>query len=90
MDKKQTESENVSEKFKFFGFKIEIMTNLLEEDFLDATFYLRTITYRPCRKPNNTRNYIHMLPNHPPEILKGIATSICEFLSRNFSKNTNL
>ena len=62
--------KRIIETFKTFGFKIEIMTNLPEVDFLDATFDLRTNTYWPYRKPNNTPSYIHMLSNHPPEILK--------------------
>ena len=61
------------------------MTNLPEVDFLDATFDLRTNTYRPYRKPNNTPSYINMLSNHPPGILKRLPTSISELLSRNSS-----
>ena len=77
--------KRVIETFKSFGCKIEIMTNLPEVDFLDATFYLRTNTYRPYRKPNNTPRYIHMSPNHPPEILKRLPTSVSKLLSRNSS-----
>ena len=71
------------ETFKSFGFKIEIFTNLPEVHFLDATFNLRTNTYRPYRKPNNTPSYIHMPSNHPPEILKRLPTLISELVSRN-------
>ena len=71
------------ETFKSFGFKIEIFTNLPEVHFLDATFNLRTNTYRPYRKPNNTPSYIHMSSNHPPEILKRLPTLISELVSRN-------
>ena len=46
------------------------MTNLPEVNFLDATFDVKTNIYRSYRKPNNTPSYIHMLSNHPPEILK--------------------
>ena len=77
--------KRIIETFKSFGFKIEIMTNLPEVDFLDATFGLRTNTYRPYRKPNNTPSYVHMSSNHPPEILKRLPTSISELLSRNSS-----
>ena len=62
--------KRVTETFKFFGFKIKIMTNLPDVNFLDATFDLRTNTYRPYRKPNNFPIYIHMSSNHPPEIAK--------------------
>ena len=61
------------------------MTNLPEANFLDATFDLRTNTYRPYRKPNNTQSYILMSSNHPPEMLKRLPTSISELLSRNSS-----
>ena len=77
--------KRIIETFKSFGFKIEIMTNLPEVHFLDATFDLRTNTYRPYRKPNNTPSYIHMSSNHPAKILKRLPTSISELLSRNFS-----
>ena len=73
------------ETFKTFGFKIEIMTNLPEVDFLDAMSGLRTNTYRPYRKPSNTPCYIHMSSNHPPEFLKRLPTSINELLSKNSS-----
>ena len=70
------------ETWKSFGFKIEIMTNLAEVDFLDATFDLKINTYRPHRKPNNTSSFIHMSWNHPPEILERLPTSISKLLSR--------
>ena len=77
--------KRIIETFKSFGFKIEIMANLPEINFLDATFDLRTNTYRPYRKPSNTPDYIHMSSNHPPEILKRFPTSISELLSKNSS-----
>ena len=77
--------KRIIEKVKSFGFKIEIMTNLPEVDFLDTTFDLRTNTYRTYRKPSNPPSYIHMSSNHPPEILKRLPTSISELLSRNSS-----
>ena len=62
------------------------MTNLSEVNFPDATFDLRTNTYRPYRKPNNTASCIHMASNHPSEILKRLPTSTSELVSRNSSK----
>ena len=82
--------KRIIETFKSFGFKIEIMTNLPEVDFLDITFDLRTNTYRPYRKPNNTSSYTHMSSNHPLEILKRSPTSISEFIFKKFSRQTNL
>ena len=46
--------KRIIETFKSFGFKIEIFTNLSEVDYLDATFNLKTNTYRPYRKPKIT------------------------------------
>ena len=39
--------------FKTINFKIEIVTNLTEVDFLDVTFNLENNTYRPYKKPND-------------------------------------
>ena len=61
------------------------MTNLPGIDFLDATFDLRTNTYRPYRKPSNTPCNITMSSNHPPEILKWSPASINKLLSINSS-----
>ena len=61
------------------------MTNLPEVNFLDATFDVKTNIYRSYRKPNNTPSYIHMLSNHPPEILKRLPASASELLSRKSS-----
>ena len=58
------------------------MANLPEVDFFDATFDFRKNTYQPYRKPNKTPSYIDMPPNHPPEILKRLPTSISGLLSR--------
>ena len=43
---------------KNIDFKIEIVTNLREVDFLDVTFNLENNTYRPYRKPNYKLIYI--------------------------------
>ena len=62
-----------------------MMTILPEEDFLEATFDLRTNIHWPYRKPNNTPSYIHMSSSHPYEILKRLPTPINQLLSRYFS-----
>ena len=81
--------KRIIETFKSFGFKIVIMTNLPEENFLEATFDLRTKIYRPYRKPNNTPSYIHMSSSHPYEILKRLPTPINELLPR-YSSNKQI
>ena len=71
--------------FESIGFKIEIVTNLTEVDFLDVTFNLLNNTYRPYKKPNDNPTYIHTSSNHPPQIIKQLSQSISERLSQNSS-----
>ena len=56
--------------FKNIDFKIEIVTNLTEVDFLDVTFNLENNRYRPYKKPNEKLIYIDVSSNHPPQIKK--------------------
>ena len=68
--------------FKNINFKIEIVTNLIEVDFLDVTFNLENSTYRPYKKPNDKLIYIDVSSNHPPQIKKQLTKIL---LSRNSS-----
>ena len=61
--------------------KITIEANAKTVDFLDITMDLRTETYKPYMKPNNTPMYVHSKSNHPPNILKNIPESINRRLS---------
>ena len=71
--------------FKNIDFKIEIVTNLTEVDFLDVTFNLENNTYRPYKKPNDKLIYIDVSSNHPPQIKKQLTKIISDRLSRNSS-----
>ena len=71
--------------FKNIDFKIEIVTNLTEVDFLDLTFNLENNTYRPYKKPNDRLIYIDVLSNYPPQIKKQPTKTISDRLSRNSS-----
>ena len=71
--------------FKNIDFKIEIVTNLTEVDFLDVTFRLENNTYRPYKKPNDKLIYIDVSSNHPPQIKKQLTKIISDRLSRNSS-----
>ena len=51
--------KRIIKKFQSIGFKIEIVTNLQEVDFLDVTFNLINNTYRPYKKPNDNLTYIN-------------------------------
>ena len=54
INSKQTDRlrKRIFKKFQSIGFKIEIVTNLQEVDFLDVTFNLINNTYRPYKKLN--------------------------------------
>ena len=71
--------------FKDNGFNIDIVTNLVEVNFLDVTFNLRNGSYQPYKKPNDELKYINVLSNHPPQILKQLTTTISDRLSRKSS-----
>ena len=46
--------------FKNIDFKIEIVANLTEVDFLHVTFNLENNAYRPCKKPNDKFIYTYI------------------------------
>ena len=66
-------------------FSIDIVTNLVEVNFLDVKFNLRNESYQPYKKPNDELKYINVLSNHPPQILKQLTVTISDRLSRNSS-----
>ena len=69
--------------FKKINFKIEIVTNLTEVDFLGVTFNLENNTYRPYKKPNDKLIYIDVSSNHPPQIKKQLTKIVSDRLSLN-------
>ena len=77
--------KRIIKKLQSIGFKIEIVTNLQEVDFLDVTFNLINNTYCPYKKPNDNLPYINTSSNHPPNIIKQLTKTISERLSRNSS-----
>ena len=50
-------------------------------NYLDITLNLNDGSYRPCKKPNEETNYIHVNSDHPPSILKQLPKSIEKRLS---------
>ena len=66
---------------KNIDFKIEIVTNLTEGDFLDLTFNLENNTYRPNKKPNDKLIYIDVSSSYPPQIKKQLTRIISDRLS---------
>ena len=87
INKQQTDRvrKKIISIFKNIDFKIEIVTNLTEIEFLDVTFNLANNTYRPYKKPNDKLIYIDVSSNHPPQIKKQLTKIISDMLSRNSS-----
>ena len=79
--------KKIIQVFKDNGFSIDIVTNLVEVNFLDITFNLINASYRPYTKPNDEIKYINVLHNYPPQILKQLTSTISDRLSRNSSSN---
>ena len=71
--------------FKDNAFNIDIVTNLMEVNFLDVSFNLRNGSYQLYKKPNDELKCINVLSNHPPQTLKQPTTTISDKLSRNSS-----
>ena len=72
--------------FKDNGFSIDIVTNLVEVNFLGVAFNLRNGSYQPCKMPDDELlRQCLVLSNHPPQILKQLTTTISDRLSRNSS-----
>ena len=66
INKQQTDRvrKKIISIFKNIDFKIEIVVNLTELDFLDVTFTLENNTYRPYKKTNDKLRYIDVSSNH--------------------------
>ena len=72
--------KKIIQVFKDNGFNIDIVTNLVEVNFLDVTFNLKNGSYRHYNKPNDELKYINVLSNHSSQILKHITTTISDGL----------
>ena len=64
--------------FNEIGFKTDIETNLKIVNFLDMTFNLINVSYKPYKKPVDTLLYINKNSNHPPQIIKKSPKTINE------------
>ena len=51
-------------------------------DYLDITLDLNTGLHAPYMKPNDVKNYVHRLSNHPPAILKNLPKNINDRLCK--------
>ena len=77
--------KNIIEIFKNIGFKIDIVTNLTDVNFLHVIFNLTNGTFRHYKKPNDKLLYIHISSNNPPQIFKQLPWVMNERLSHNSS-----
>ena len=77
--------KKIIQVFKGNDFSNDIVTNLVEANFLDVTFNQKNGSYRPYKKRNDQLKKINVLSNHPPQILKQLTTTISDRLSRNSS-----
>ena len=56
--------------------------NLTVVDYLDITLDLKTGLHAPYMKPNDVKNYVHKMSNHPPAVLKNIPKNINDRLCK--------
>ena len=77
----ETNQEKIIKVFQQYGLNISADTNLVQTDFLDVTFNLKSGKYWPYRKPNHQPLYIHQQSNHPPTIKKQIPSMLAKRLS---------
>ena len=74
--------KKIIEIYKSEGLKVTCDTNLVETDFLDACYNIKSSKYFPYRKPNDNPQYINTSSNHPPQVIKQIPKIISQRLSK--------
>ena len=66
------ETENAAKKlsqiYASYGLKLEVKVNLTVVDYLDITLDLNTGLHAPYMKPNDVKNYVHSMSNHPQNV----------------------
>ena len=67
------------------GFSIDIVTNVVEVNFLDVMFELRNGSYQFYKNLNDDLKCINVFSNHALQILKQLTTTFRDRLSRNSS-----
>ena len=66
--------------------RIAVEANKKVADLHGITLDLRTDSYKPYKKPNDTISYIQCQSNHPPSIIKNLPEGIEKRLSNNSAK----
>ena len=65
--------KNFQKLFKEKDLDIIVQCNLKITNYFNITLNLDDGSYRPYRKPNKETNYIRIISDHPPSIIKGIS-----------------
>ncbi len=73
--------QDICKVFSECNLRLTIEANKKTVDYLDITLDLRSGSFKPFTKPNNTPKYVHRQSNHPPSILRNIPESINRRLS---------
>ena len=68
--------KDITRRFKEYGLKITIQSNLKSVNYLDVTSNLANGSYCPYRKPNDEPLYINTKSNHPPTIIRQLPAAI--------------
>ena len=68
--------KDITRRFKEYGLKITIQSNLKSVNYLDVTFNLANGSYCLYRKPNDEPLYINTKSNHPPTIIRQLPAAI--------------
>ena len=68
--------KGIIKAFKFWGFKIEISSNIKIVNFLDVTLDLSNNSYKPFIKTNQNPSYIDINSNHPKNIIKQVPKAV--------------
>ena len=78
-------SERIKKKiiklFHQHGFNITAKTNLVQTNFLDVTFNLKSGKYWPYHKPNDQPLYVHQYSSHQPAIKKQLPLMLADLLA---------
>ena len=72
--------KNIIKLLHQYGLNITAEANLVQTNFLDVTFNLKSGKYWPYHKANDQPLYVHQHSNHPPAIKKQIPSILFDRL----------
>ena len=71
--------------FKSVGLTVKVEVNKKVVNYLNVTLSLVDGSHRDYMKPGNVINYVHVLSNHPPSVIKSISKGVNHRLNANSS-----